>query len=406
MAEPRKPNRASGFSLVELMVALVFTLVLMAGMASVFKSSLASFYTSGETLSNARRNMMSMDLLTDDLNTACTYILDPVNGPTFGPGAMPPFYVLPNCSLTGAPNPLGTGDPSIADELYFYADVPLPFQGTLGLPSQRSANELVNQGSAMAAADNTYTIQCNNNTYAAMVQQGQYIIFLDKWTLYQVTAAPVPTGTSVSVVLGADPNSAITGVGASGAAQQMKPIQGSGVVFVQPTNMIRYRVQYLALNPVNSDSNMVPCLVRDQGTYDPVLGFVLNANNQQQIVTENVTGFKVYLSLNSGQTWAGLGLAAGSPAPAPGGGFVANWQGQFLPLLNAQLTTAGRPGYTPATQDPNWFRDNPTLVRFDITTRTATQRTEYSTTPNTAAYKQLTQSLVFVPRQSGLPVGP
>jgi hypothetical protein len=50
------------------------------------------------------------------------------------------------------------------------------------------------------------------------------------------------------------------------------------------------------------------------------------------------------------------------------------------------------------------------LVRVDLTTRTAAQRTEYIGVNNAsaatgAAYKLLTQSLIFVPRHSGLPIG-
>ena len=48
------------------------------------------------------------------------------------------------------------------------------------------------------------------------------------------------------------------------------------------------------------------------------------------------------------------------------------------------------------------IRDNPILVRLDITTRTALQRGEYSSTGTTLAYKTLTQSLVMVPRHFGL----
>ena len=76
MAEGVRPPRVIGFSLVELLVALVFTMVLMAGMANVYKASLSAFYTSGESISSSRRNRMSVDLLVEDLNRAGMFLTD------------------------------------------------------------------------------------------------------------------------------------------------------------------------------------------------------------------------------------------------------------------------------------------------------------------------------------------
>ena len=99
MAKPRSRAHIQGFSLVEMLVALVFTGILMAGMATVFKTSLSTFYTSGEQLSSARRNRMSIDLLGDDLNAACMYLLDPSVPPAVV-ATNPPFYILPNMAVT------------------------------------------------------------------------------------------------------------------------------------------------------------------------------------------------------------------------------------------------------------------------------------------------------------------
>ena len=59
MAKTRFNASQQGFSLVELLVALAFTMFLMAGMANIYKSSLSTFYTSGESVSSARRNRMA-----------------------------------------------------------------------------------------------------------------------------------------------------------------------------------------------------------------------------------------------------------------------------------------------------------------------------------------------------------
>src|SRR5664279_6108919 len=104
-----RPNER-GFSLVELLVALVFTMVLMAGMANVYKASLSSFYTSGESLSNLRRNRMSVDLLADDINAACMYLVDLTNPPLVS-STSPPFYLKPNMPTGGV-----APDPTTADE--------------------------------------------------------------------------------------------------------------------------------------------------------------------------------------------------------------------------------------------------------------------------------------------------
>ena len=75
------------------------------------------------------------------------------------------------------------------------------------------------------------------------------------------------------------------------------------------------------------------------------------------------------------------------------------------PELDSQLSLpgVGRPGYTSTAGKVNWIRDIPTLIRLDITTRTAVKRAEYSATPlTTTDFKNYTQSLVIVPRHFGL----
>lgn len=414
MADARSFPRANGFSIVEMMVALVFTLVLMAGMASVFKASLSTFYTSGETLANARRNQMSVELLGDDLNTACMYVEDPDNGPGSAlTAANPPFYVLPNVAITGSPSPAGPSDPISADELYFVLEQAFPFQGTLQGVGGNSAAEAVVAGVAPPPADNTFNIDCHNSAYAKSLRKGNRLLFMDSTQAWSITNDPQPpNGNVVTVVVGSDTNSFITGSGPTQGPSAIKHADQIGVMFYLPLQMVRYRLEYLQLDPTNA--NGIPCLVRDQGTYSGT-GFAPDLT-LRQIITENVQGFKVYLSVNSGQSWAGLGLAPANPIPPAGSGFSEGWDQGIRTLLDTQLANgvgtvaaSGRPGFTStrpnSTMGQDWFRYIPTLVRVDVTTRSAAQRTEYATTANTAAYKQLTQSLVFMPRHSGLPLG-
>ncbi len=382
----------AGFSLVELLVAVMFIGILMAGMANVFKSSVSTLATSSEGISSARRNRMSIDLLYDDLNTAGLYITD-LSSPPLLSSTNPAFYVLPNMPVAGA----AVDDPPTADQLYFYLDQPLPFEGALagtgggGGNTARSAGQLVMAGAAPVAADNTFTIDCGNASYANMVQAGCHAVIKDSWEVLYVQGAPTVSGTTVTFTTGTNPSVAMTGVGPSGAPTKTQHILNSAVLFYLPAQMVCYSVQMKLYDPQKATG--VPCLVRDQGTYSAA-GFVA-VPALQTIVAENVAGFKVYLSANSGQSWAGLN--------ATYSGFATGWTNGIQAALNTQLAAAGRPNYTTTTGDPGWLRDIPTLVRLDITTRTAMKRAEYSATPlTTTAYRNFTQSLVIVPRHSGL----
>ena len=387
-----RPTRRSGFSLVELLVAVLFIGILMAGMANVFKSSVSTLATTSEGLSNARRNRMSIDLLYDDLNSAGMYLADLTSPPKLNP-SNPAFYIIPNVPITGA----ATDDPTSADQLFFYLDEPLPFEGSLftsgsGGVYARNASELVLDGGAPTVADTSYTIECGDASYAKMVKKGNSVVFKDSWETFFVQDDPgAPSGTKVTITLGASPEAATTGVGASGAPPKAKHLMGSAVLFFRPAQMVRYSVKMKLYDPQKPTG--VPCLVRDQGTYTPT-GFVADAT-QEAVVAENVSGFKAYLSANSGQTWAGYG--------ATYTGFDTGWTQGLRAELNTQLSTAGRPDYQTTQGNENWIRSVPTLVRLDITTRTAIKRAEYSATPlTTAAYKDFTQSLVIVPRHFGL----
>jgi prepilin-type N-terminal cleavage/methylation domain-containing protein len=391
-----KGNRSpqAGFSLVELLVAVMFIGILMAGMANVFKSSVSTLATSSEGISSARRNRMSIDLLYDDLNTVGLYITD-LSSPPLLTSNNPAFYVLPNMPVAGA----AADDPQTADQLYFYLDQPLPFEGTLvdtgggGTNSARSAGQLVMAGAAPVAADNTFTIDCQNASYANMVKVGTAVVIKDSWEILAIQGAPTVAGTTVTFTIGNNPTVAMTGVGPSGAPPKTQHILQSAVLFYQPAQMVRYSVQMKLYDPQKATG--VPCLIREQDTYNPGGFDPASPTLVQTVVAENVSGFKAYLSANSGQSWAGLNAAYT--------GFTNGWSNGIQADLNTQLAASGRPSFTTTAGNPNWIRDIPTLVRLDITTRTATKRAEYSATPlATTAYRDFTQSLVIVPRHSGL----
>lgn len=379
---------ARGFSLVEMLVAMLFTGLLMAGMAKVFSSSLSTFYTSGETLSSFRRNRAATDMLYDDLNAASMYITSLSTPPSEVANTNPAFYVLPNMPIAGA----GADDPPSADQLLFYLDQPLPFEGTYAPGAgggARSATEIIAAGGAVAATDNQYVVDCGDANYANQVKLGMSMVFKDAWESAYITAA-TPSGSSVTVTVGQNAAALVSGLGATGTPSKSKHLPGSGVLFYTPSQAVRYSVQIRLLDPQNPAG--VPCLIREQGTYRPA-GFVAATD---AIITENVSGFKVYLSVDSGKTWAGFkktytGMAGG-------------WTGGILADLNTVLLTTGRPDFTSTNGIPDWFRSIPTLVRLDITTRSAVKRSEYSATPGVTKYQDVVQTIVTVPRHSGLPI--
>lgn len=388
-----------GFSLVEMLVALVFTTILMAGMATVFKASITGFYTSGEKLSSMRRNRSALDLLYDDLNTAGMALVDITSALTASE-ANPAFYVIPNVAITAA----GSGDPQMADELYMAYDQPLAFDGKLtkgggAVSGATAVDKVLGGAAATSGTDNKYEIDCGDPTYASAVHDGMFLHIKDDMShaALKISGTPTVSGNKVTITTLTDPSleTQVTGRGDPGSLRPNKRIASSGVVFILPAQMVRYRIAMLKLDPTKA--NGIPCLIREQGVYDPNAAFVADGS-LTQIIAENVADFKVYLSADSGTSWAGSAL------PATTTGFASGWTSGIQAALNTQLGTVARQDYSTTAGNLSWYRDIPTLVRLDVTTRTATQRAEYSSTPTSLAYKNLTQSLVLVPRHFGLPL--
>lgn len=376
-----------GFSLVEMLVALVFTGILMAGMSQVFKSSLTSFYTSSEQLSSSRRNRLSVDMLFDDLNSAAMYLTS-LNAPPSGlSAANPAFYIIPNQAIAGA----AADGPQAADEIYFYLDQPLAFEGSI-LPGGnigRSAAEVIDAGGVASVSDSVFDIDCGDPSYAKLVKVGHSFVLKDAWETLYVSNVSNTSSSVVRVTVAAMPGATITGIGSQGAPSKYKHLPNARVLFYAPAQMVKYSIQMMNLDPQNPAG--VPCLVREQGAYNSG-GFVAETT---ALITENVADFKAYLSTNS-RDWAGYGQTYA--------GFDAGWTNGIRSELDAQLATSGREGFKSTAGLDHWFRKIPTLVRVDVTTRTALKRSEYSPTGTTVAYKNILQSLVIVPRHFGLPL--
>src|ERR1035438_9317681 len=140
LMKQNKQSRPSdqGFSLVELLVALVFMSLLMAGMAKVFQSSVKSFATTNETMGAQRTNRWALDQISDDFSQA---------GLVFPDRAMPSFVIsaaeslfsiTPGVAVAGVTrvsdsDPTSTQTEAVtADVVQFFMDVPLAVTGTWG----------------------------------------------------------------------------------------------------------------------------------------------------------------------------------------------------------------------------------------------------------------------------------
>jgi len=299
-----------------------------------------------------------------------------------------------------------TNDPQITDQLYMAYDQPLPFDGALKtgggtnnggtVTGSTAVGKVLTGGSLSVNSDDVYEVDCGDAAYASQVKAGMYFHIKDDMShaAYLVKTA-VATLKVVKITVETNPSLAtmVTGRGDPGVLRPIQRIVGSNVVFILPVQMVRYQITMLNLDPANPKG--IPCLVREQGAYNPGAAFVPAAT---QIIAENVSGFKAFLSADSGANWAGSALSASTTGMADG------WTSGIQAALNTQLAAVNRVDFTTTTGNLAWYRDIPVLVRLDITTRTAGRRTEYASTANTLAYKQVTQSVVLVPRHFGLPL--
>jgi prepilin-type N-terminal cleavage/methylation domain-containing protein len=385
------PSRKQhGFSLIELLVALVFISFLMAGMLRIYGSAIQGFATASETIKAQRDNRWAMDTVQDDLESAgYFYPVRPVISTVdnMDSSAQNPVMVLP------ASNP---NDPNLPnDELDYLTDQVLPITATL----------------SSTPPDATHIAVTTTYGDLSLIHAGDFAMILD---------APYPGNTMDIVVVGGGPYSGTSGTLSLSAAQLQDPNTGAflggygslrslyhqpgtTVVFIRPYQVVRYALLPMALDPADPNAT-VPCLVRDQASY-PSDGSriawpaatadassLATAGVTRTVVAENVIGLRFDMSANLGQTWARAGDWSATQAN-----------------LNAQLATlaSANPGiaYASSTQLPTdrlWYRFAPILFRVDLTTRTVVRRAEYNTTTTpTLAYRTRTQTLFVQPRNFG-----
>lgn len=400
MRPPDATSAAPGFSVVELLVALVFTALLMAGLAAVFKSSLGDYVASAEATSGRRQNNLALDVLVDDLDLTGMTPSSLLAPPAATTTANPPFVITPNVAFgnTNVANP-------VSDQLFLYYDQVLPYPVTMGTRMTGTA-EAVAAGATLATAmngGNNITLNFNDPDQASLAATA-------------FTQATVPGGPGMLVLLPStgltmtitsfthtpsDPSVTIT-FSSTTTISNAAPA-GSTIYLIVPGQYIRYSIQPRPLDPSNPTA-YTPCLVRDQIAYPGAGAADWTSPISSTIVANDVTAFHVGLSANGGQAWAGMTGTAWNTTTASWPNLTNATADPNTVAFNTQLAgvnasvTAG----TGLNSQTFWFRNFPTLVRVDLTTRSLNARTEFATAVNTAAYKYQTRSLIITPKHFGL----
>ena len=350
-----------GFSMVELLVALLFTAILMAGLATVFRASLGTFVASSEKLSSARRNRMAGDMIFDDLNAAGML---PTSLKAYPAGALsatnPGFQVIPNVPYVGT-DVLGPND--VGDQLFLYFDELLPFEGTITTDAIGSSSAVATGASINSLV---FSLSFQDSQQADAVLQAQAETPLVPLKLIPRASA----GTALDVAsISRNGGRALTLVPTPMISMGPEQIPAlSTVLLAKPGRYVRYSIQPRNLDPDPANAGIsTPCLIRDEVAYALVSGSPtpFAAPLSTSIVAENVIGFQVMLSPDGGQTWINNpydaaqrqgGLPSQSVPGLPHTRFT-TWS-DLSGLLNTNAAITGRPGPTNRVDDTQfWFKD-------------------------------------------------
>lgn len=419
-------KRTRGFSLVELLVALVFTGVLMSGLAAVFKSSLGSFRSEGEKLSSLRRNRLALEILRDDLDGA-GQTLGNISFHTTNVNQSYPLFAIYPDGDTARP----------ADEqrdwIQFFYEESLPFEGRLynntGSATAMMVNESLDAKTASGlavkptdAASRVIQINFRNqefrDAFVAAVEAYKkspspiHAVYKDNYRLLALagatplddTACTVETTGTEDQESGGGNLSVIYGLSNYTAREGDTSYTGSNpgapITLIRPRLLVRYSIDDVELDPSKPGAK-VPCLVKRTTAYDSAndVADPGMANWARQIIAEDVVGLKVSLSMDSGVTWI-TGETNDSNATASARSSA--WSA-FKGRIDAKLGEIEDPLRFKHASNDSWFRYFPMLVRLDLTSRNAVARV---TTGGSLAptYTKNTRVVVAMPRYSGMPL--
>ncbi len=372
-----------GFSLIEMLVAMLFIGILTAGMLRVYSTNLAGFQRVNDMIGNQRRGRWALGSLQDDVASIGYFAFVPFNAPTgysVGSGTQEPFMILPGPTAVqvSSPDPASPSSTVTAalspnpDELQFVGDLPLPIQATVLTSTAGSPTLTVNVVSGNLGD----------------IQAGDIAAILDA-AFEQVQVAAV-SGTTITVSATGAAVASISQAGGYALSPVLGTHQaGTPVVFFRPNMVTRYSIQALAWDPSNSEITL-PCLVRQQAPYPAGGGLITWTGVAREVVAENIDAFVVELSFDGGTTWLRQGAASWDAIVALTTPILTARGGKNVPLRDAS--------------NPLWFRTFPCLIRMDITSRSAAPRSASTTTAGQVAFVRRTQSLMVAPRNFGLPL--
>lgn len=380
--------RHLGFSLVEMLVALVFMSVLMAGLMRIYASSLQGFTNARESIAAQRANRWALATLEDDLQSAGFYFpLRPVPGfISVASGQQNPMLVLPNQKLkfdTRKPDGTLVEENLVFDEIQVLTDIPLPISAQLSDPPvDNSTVSIVVTGGSLSD-----------------VQAGDFMVIMD--SNYETALIKSVTGTTVTLNMDASVTQDQETGSPTGVSPGLKSLdhrKNAEVMFIRPNQVVRYSIQAESLDPAEPKA-LVPSVIREQVAY-PTNGVLIDwkalaaappATYQRQRISENVDGMRMDLSANGGQNWVRSAVGATQSG-------TSGWDA-MVAAINTQVASNPTPyNSINNSANPLWYRGIPVVFRIDMETRSPNLRAESSTTGTTLAFRKRTQTLFVTPR--------
>jgi hypothetical protein len=279
------PKGRSAFSLLELLVALVFMGLLLGGMFRIYLAGLESWARVNQGLTAQRALRWAMDRIAEDLRMM-GYLFPPPEYRTLGlaagadPALQGGFMLVP-----------GRCDGQTEDQLSFVMDPP-PLQAELG-------GAIAAGGPGEAGAP---TLILLRPARALGLEAGDLLVVAGEHCEFVRVAQPeplVPGRTGLVRVVRCD--------GAAGPAFHHPHGAGALVQVVRALRVVRYAVVRLPREPGRKarDASGVPCLVRFEAAYagnraaprwDRMLEAHHGREGSHEVVAENVACFRVDFS--------------------------------------------------------------------------------------------------------------
>jgi len=392
------PKGRSGFSLVELMVALGFMGLLMGGMARVYLASLDSWGRVNETLTAQRALRWALERIGEDLRMM-GYLFPPPElrnldvAASADPALQSAFMLVPG--LSGGRS---------EDELSFIMDSPLPVRAELAGPipgpapegpgvggtcAGPAAGDGSGRGSQVRAPDQAQAevpVPAQAQVPATVtvrpardlrLRAGDLLLVAGARFEFAQVARPAAlrSGRAGTVAV-------VRAGGAGGAPFAFRHEAGALVQAVRPLRLVSYSVAPMPLEAGRRDpgpGGRVPCLVRSETAYPADRAVPRRSRPQgREVVAENVRRFRVDFTVDG----AFPGIRG-----ADYGATVAN--------LNARVKAlCGRDQAATRVSDPFWFRRVGGLVSVRLEIQGPVRRGDR--TPVRGA------TLVVAPRNFGL----